>query len=240
VCTIASLIRGDKCFMLKNFDYRPVPTGWSLFEPFDDDIAHFALVDHAQQGVNSGLNSVGLGLQISRSKCGDPTPERLESRTVLNAEVLSRFNDVTKAVSHIENYASENPTMFGGNVMLADRSRISITEYFNGRSHSEILKEGFLSRANHSIFGLIDNEVENSLTRHGVMTTFADNLYQELPALSDEEIVSRCQKRLRTRPLLTENTRSSLVMDIPNKRVHYMVGAGPWKKFEFTCETVLA
>ena len=226
--------------MLKNFDYRPVPTGWSLFEPFQGDIAHFALVDHAQQGLNSGLNRSGLGLQISRSKCDNPTPERLESRTILNAEVLSRFETVTESVSHIEDYAAANPSMFGGNVMLADDNHISITEYFNGTSQSDILEEGFLVRTNHSVFGLIDNQSENSLTRFGEMTSFVETLYQELQDLSDEEILRSCREHLRTDPILTQNTRSSFVINIHRKTVHYMLGTGSWKVFEFTDEHVPA
>ena len=91
MCTIAAMIHGQKVFMLKNFDYRATPTGWVQFETFDGGHSHFALVDHAQQGLNSGLNAAGLGLEISRSGCDDPTPERDEVRTVLNGGLLRRI-----------------------------------------------------------------------------------------------------------------------------------------------------
>ena len=89
MCTIAAMARGSRTIMLKNFDYKATPTGWVWFHGFDGQHAHFALVDHAQQGLNSGLNCKGLGLQISRSRADAPTPERSELRTVLNAEVLA-------------------------------------------------------------------------------------------------------------------------------------------------------
>jgi len=240
VCTIASVIQNGKCYMLKNFDYRPVPTGWTRFEPFDDDLAHFALVDHAQQGLNSGMNSAGLGLQISRSKCNDPSPERLECRTILNAEILSRFSRVPEAVSYIEEFASMHPEMFGGNMMLADRNRISVTEYFGGNARSELLEDGYLVRANHSVFGLIDNEGENSLTRLEAMTTFAEDIYNELPRLSEGEILDKCKERLRTGPILQDATRSSFILDIGKKTIHYMLGRGPWSSFTFSLQKAVA
>ena len=240
MCTIASFIQDRKCYMLKNFDYRPVPTGWTRFEPFDDDLAHFALVDHAQQGLNSGMNRAGLGLQISRSKCADPSPERQECRTVLNAKILSRFSRVPEAVSYIEEFASTHPEMFGGNVMLADGNRISVTEYFGGTARSEILEDGYLVRANHSVFGLIENEGKNSLTRWEAMTAFAKDIYGELPHLSDGEILESCKARLRTGPILQDTTRSSFVMDIGKKTIHYMLGNGPWNSFAFSLQNAVA
>ena len=81
MCTIGAGIQHGRTYLLKNFDYAPTPTGWAFFE--GPGIPHFALVDHDQQGVNSGFNASGLALQISRSKClADVTPEREESRTV--------------------------------------------------------------------------------------------------------------------------------------------------------------
>ena len=233
MCTIASMISGDKVFMLKNFDYRATPTGWTLFETFDGGYPHFALVDHAQQGLNSGLNIAGLGLQISRSRCDDPSPEREETRTVLNGEVLSGYTTVADGVAHIERYASENPGMNGGNVMLADAGHISVTEYIGGRSKSEVLTEGYLVRANHSVFGLIDNKRGNSPLRFAEMDAFVGDLFAELRDLDSETIILRCQDRLRTPPILQERTRSSFVIDVADRRVDYCVGKGSWHTFRF-------
>ncbi len=234
MCTIAAMIHGGKTFLLKNFDYGPVPTGWTRFEPFDGDYPRFALVDHAQQGLNSGLNSAGLGLQISRSKCDDPTPEREEIRTVLNADVLARCSDVPGGVACLEAYAGEHPEMFGGNVMLADANQISVTEYFGGKTKSEILHQGYLVRANHSVFGLIDNRRGNSGTRYEAMAAFVADLYPRLPDLDRETVIERCKNRLRTPSILQERTRSSFVVDIQERRVDYRVGSGPWQTFQFT------
>ena len=86
MCTIGAVTQNSRTFLLKNFDYPPAPTGWAFFDTFDGGYPHFALVDHDQQGLNSGLNARGLALQISRSKClTNATPEREELRTVLNA-----------------------------------------------------------------------------------------------------------------------------------------------------------
>lgn len=43
-------------------------------------LSHFALVDHDQQGVNSGLNNRGLGLVISYSDIGKGEPLSLWHR----------------------------------------------------------------------------------------------------------------------------------------------------------------
>jgi hypothetical protein len=167
MCTIGAIRHEGKTFMLKNFDYGPSPTGWTYFHTFDGGHPHMALVDHGQQGVNSGLNVAGLGLLISRSrKLEEPTPERLDLRTVLNAETLTRFSDVPAAVAHVEAYAQAHPEMFGGNVILADDRHLSVTEYFGGKVRSEILEAGFLARANHSVLGVLDNRGENSTARY--------------------------------------------------------------------------
>ena len=233
MCTIAAMICGEKVFMLKNFDYRATPTGWVLFETFDGGHPHFALVDHAQQGLNSGLNAAGLGLQISRSRCEDPTPEREEIRTVLNGEVLAGCATVPEGVAHIESYASEHPEMLGGNVMLADGGHISVTEYFGGKAQSEVLTEGYRVRANHSVFGLIDNCKGNSPVRFSKMESFVASLYPQLPDLDEETIIERCRDRLRTPPILQPSTRSSFVIDIRGRRVDCCVGNGPWRTFRF-------
>ena len=194
-----------------------------------------ALVDHNQQGVNSGLNAAGLGLLISRSrKREDPTPERMELRTVLNAEVLTRFSDVPTAVAHVEAYAQAHPGMFGGNVMLANPRHLSVTEYFGGEARSEMLEEGFLARANHSVLGVVDNVAENSVARYARMTGFLEDLYPQLPDLDRETVIARCKAALREAPILNPNTRSSFVIDIQERRVDYKIGDGAWQTFRFS------
>ena len=228
MCTIGAIIQGDKSFLLKNFDYRPVPTGWAFFETFDGGYPHFGLVDHGQQGVNSGLNAAGLGLQISRSGWDDPeTPEEEELRTVLNGEVLAQCGSVAEGIARIEGYAAENPQMLGGNVMLADTERISVTEYLGGKAQSESTEEGYLARANHSVSGLVDNASEGSVFRYERMVEFLQELYAWFPTLDRDDVVDRCRKLLRQEPILNGNTRSSFVIDVGEGRVDYVVGDGP-------------
>ena len=123
--------------------------------------------------------------------------------------------------------------MIGGNVMLADGNHISVTEYFGGRAQSEILKEGFRVRANHSVFRLIDNCRGNSPIRFSEMESFVANLHPQLPDLDDEAIMERCKERLRKPPSLQESTRSSFVIDIQGRRVDCCVGNGSWRTFRF-------
>lgn len=234
MCTMAAMIRGGRTVLLKNFDYRATPTGWVHFHGFDGDREHFALVDHLQQGLNSGLNVSGLALQISRSRADDPTPERSELRTVLNAEVLATCADVAQAVSHIEAYAANHPEMLGGNVMLGDGKRISVTEYFGGRFRSECTDDGTFVRANHSVFGLIDNVREGSLRRHEAMAGFVEATCARLEDLNTEAVIARCRERLREPPILQPATRSSFVIDVASRRVDWLVGSGRWQTFRFS------
>jgi len=234
MCTIGGIVADGRTFLLKNFDYPPVPTGWAYFTPFDEGIAHFALVDHGQRGVNSGLNQAGLGLQISRSKSNDPgSRESEELRTVLNAELLTGFSSVGSAVKHVEDFASKNPQMYGGNLMMADGESVSITEYIDGKCKSEIISEGFVTRANHSIFGLLDNANDRSIARHEEMDRFVRGLYSDIPDLDCGEIIARCRDALRKPPILNPHTRSSFSICSELKRVDYMVGNGPWRVFKF-------
>ncbi|NKB70010.1 MAG: hypothetical protein GKR89_23290 [Candidatus Latescibacteria bacterium] len=234
MCTIGAVTHEGRTFLLKNFDYPAFPTGWAHFHSFDGGHDHFALVDHDQQGLNSGLNAAGLGLQISRSKCLDEdTPERVERRTVLNAEVLNRCSRVEEAVQQVEDFARAHPDMLGGNVMLADLERIAVSEYFNGQVQSEVLEKGFLARANHSILGVVDNETEDSVRRYERMVNFLQELFAWFPALDGDDIVERCRKVLRQEPLLNTHTRSSFVVDIEEQRVDYKVGDRPWQTFRF-------
>ena len=123
--------------------------------------------------------------------------------------------------------------MFGGNVMLASEDHISVTEYFGGSAKSELLETGYFIRANHSMFGLIDNQTENSLTRYAAMRTFVEELYPQLPDLDRHTIIERCKDRLRTPPILQDSTRSSFVVDIQERRVDYIVGTNAWQTFCF-------
>ena len=127
--------------------------------------------------MNSGLNEHGLALQKSQSGRRAPTPEREELRTALNAEVLARCTTVEQAVEELENHAREHPAMLGGNVMLGDSRSISVTEYFGGNAQSEILEEGVLIPANHSVFGLVENKSEDSENRYDEMAEFSKALY---------------------------------------------------------------
>jgi hypothetical protein len=234
MCTIGGVIHDGRTFLLKNFDYPPVPTGWSLFTPFNGGHPHFALVDHGQKGVNSGLNEAGLGLQISRSKSNDPDcKETEELRTVLNAELLNGFSGVEAAVEYAIDFVSRHPQMYGGNLMMADGESISIMEYLDGKSLYETVSDGHLARANHSIFGLMDNAQENSIARFEEMYRFVGGLHSEIEDLDNEEVISRCREVLRSPPILNPHTRSSFSICIELRRVDYMVGDGSWGVFQF-------
>lgn len=234
MCTMAAMIRGDKTILLKNFGFGPTPTGWAHLQTFDGGHPHFALVSHAQQGVNSGLNDRGLGLQISRLKGEDPSPEKEELRTILNGDVLARFADVPGALSHIEAFARANPGMYGSNAFLADGDHISVTEFLGGLVHSTVLEDGSLVRANHSILGLPAKCNKSSLERHAAMASFVDDIFPQLDDLDRDEVVKRCRQQLRTPPVFGPRVRSSFVIDIQELRVDYAVGAGPWRTFRFS------
>lgn len=92
------------------------------------------------------------------------------------------------------------------------------------------------ARANHSVFGTVDNVTGNSVARYDRMVGFLQELYAWLPVLDADDVVERCRRVLRLEPVLNANTRSSLVMDLNELRVHYMVAEGPWQVFDFaTC-----
>ena len=233
MCTIAAIRRDSQTILLKSFDYRPVATGWSLFEDFNGGHRQFSLVDHDQRGINSGLNEAGLALQISRSGKSGETPEREELRTVLNAEVLSTCSTVDEGVRKLESYAGDHPEMYGGNVILGDSEKISVTEYFEGSAKSEVVEDGVLVRANHSVFGLIDNRVDQSEERFEEMTAFADGLYGDLDEVDNEAAFDRCKERLRTPPIFRDTTRSSFVIDVVGRRIDHTVKTRPWRTFSF-------
>ena len=83
------------------------------------------------------------------------------------------------------------------------------------------------------MFGLIDNQKENSQTRYEAMQTFVEGLYPQLPDLDRDDIVECCKERLRSAPILQDSTRSSFVIDIQKRRVDYMVGTRAWQTFSF-------
>ncbi len=234
MCTMAAIRRGSRSILLKNVDLsKPVPVGWTTFEPFDEDYWHFAVINHGQIGVNLDLNEHGLALQISQSGRRAPTPEREELRTALSAEVLARCTTVEQAVEELETYVREHPAMLGGNVMLGDSRSISVTEYFGGNAQSRILEEGVLIRANHSVFGLAEKKSEDSENRYDEMAEFSKALYDELDNLDLGDAIGKAKARLRTPPLLRESTRSSFVISVETKRVVHMVGKRPWQSFSF-------
>jgi len=222
-CTIGAISRDGKIFLLKNFDFSVVPVSWAEFRCIQG-YDHFALIDHDQQGVNSGLNNRGLGLVISYSDIGKGGEEK---RTILNAEILSRYDNVEEAVQRIKEYAEANPDMIGGNVILADPHKIAVVEYFGGKTASDMIEEGYLARANHSIFGIVDNTTDNSQKRYKSMCSFLEDLLRDLPP--EGEVIERCKQRLRSKPILNENTRSSFVVYVQDGRIDYKIEDKEWR-----------
>jgi len=116
---------------------------------------------------------------------------------------------------------------------MADRKIITIMEYNDGKSRSEEVSDGYLARANHSIFGLMDNAQEGSIVRYEEMDKFVGGLHSEIEDLDNEEVIALCREVLRSPPILNSSTRSSFSICIELRRVDYMVGDGPWRVFQF-------
>ena len=154
---------------------------------------------------------------------------------MLNGAVLAECAVVDEAIAKIEAYAGQHPEMLGGNVMLGDREQIAVTEYFGGAARTEIVADGILARANHSVLGVVENVTESSIRRYDRMVDFLQELYAWLPTLDGEDAVARCRAILRQEPILNEYTRSSFVVDVAERRVDYLVGAtgggGRWRTF---------
>ncbi len=232
MCTIGAVICGGRSLLLKNFDYKPVPTGWAYFH--GQGHSHFALVDHDQRGVNSGMNEAGLALEISRSASPSPeSPERVELRTVLNGRILRDHASVEGALQDAKAYAQDHPEMHGGNLIMGDRSRICVIEYLAGRHSAESTSNGFLARANHSVSGLTENANDFSKLRYGKMLAFLASLHEGLDEREIDDLFGLCREFLRTYPILHDNTRSSMVMCPGELRVDYLVGEGEWQVFRF-------
>lgn len=236
MCTIGAISHANKTFVIKNFDYLPnTSLAWTRFQPFGSPFPHFALVDHFQQGVNSGMNIVGLGLVISESDPEFWENKKKELRTVINAEILANCKTVKQALKKLRAYAHAHPEMIGGNVILGDISHIAVIEYLKRKSRFAIAKQGFFARANQSFFGLRDDwdnyEVSN-VERHEKMESFLKRLFPLAPSLDREEIISRCKKVLRTKPILNKFTLSSMVMDIQKRRIEFKIGDKSWQTFQ--------
>lgn len=230
-CTIGAVKKGSRTFLLKNFDYSPTPIGWAEFT-MRGALRHFALVDHEQQGVNSGLNEAGLGLVISSSDL--PGAYRLEKRTRINARILSTCSSVNQALTLLEEYAYMNRDMRGGNFLFADKRKIAIAEHFLGRIRREVKEEGYIARANHSVLGVVNNFNEGSGRRYRAMESFLKVLYEELDGLSDEEVLERCREVLLSPPILNDNTLGHIVIIIHELSFHYAARNKSWKTFRFT------
>ena len=82
---------------------------------------------------------------------------------------------------------------------------------------SEIVEDGFLARANHSVLGVVDNETQDSVRRYERMVDFLQELYTWLPTLDGEDVLARCRAVLRQEPILNGNTRCSFIIDIPGE-----------------------
>lgn len=239
MCTIGAIRQGNRTLLLKNFDYPPpVSVSWSYFHTFGKEIPHFGLVDHFQQGVNSGLNIKRLGLVIAESDPSFWEKRKSELRTVINAELLANYKSVPRAVQRLRVYAHAHPEMIGGNVILGDVESIAVMEYLRGRTRSKIIQEGFLARANHSIFGLRDNDFDNfdvnTRNRGEEMLQFLESLFLRMPFLDREGIVRRCKRLLEKRPVFNQFTLSSMVIDIQGRRVEFKMRDGKWQTFRLT------
>ena len=99
------------------------------------------------------------------------------------------------------------------------------------RAQTEVAEAGFLARANHSVFGLIDNAGVDSVRRYEHMSAFLGDLWNEFADLDAEEVLARCREVLRQPSILRPTTRSSFVIDVRAQRVDYVVGDGPWETF---------
>lgn len=237
MCTIRAVKRGNKTFLLKNLDADQNSFGWALFDVFcPKNYPHCGLVGHTQQGVNSGLNSAGLGLVIAISR--DPFliyEKEEELRTVLNAALLAGHANVKSALAEIKRFSRTHRWMTGGNALLADKRRIAVVEHFGRKARSKSTTEGFFFRANHSVFGVVDNAYadDDSVARHQVMNDFLKKLYKDMPRLNREDIRKQCKAMLREKPVLNRRTRGSMVIDIESGRVDYCIGKTAWRTFQW-------
>ena len=236
MCTIGAISHGDKTFVIKKFDYLPdTSLAWAHFRPFGSPFAHFALVNHFQQGVNSGINTAGLGLVIAESDPAFWEKKKRELRTVINAEILAKCKNVKQALKKLRSYARAHPEMIGGNVILGDGEYIAVMEYLKGKTRFEISESGFFARANQSVFGLradFDNFELSNVDRYEKMESFLKRLFPLLPSLDRGEIIRRCKKILRTKPILNKFTLSSMILDIPKRRIEFKIGNGRWQTFQ--------
>lgn len=236
MCTIGAISRGDKTFLIKNFDYLPKTSlAWAHFQPFGSPFPHFALVDHFQQGINSGLNIRGLGLVIAESDPDFWEGKKKELRTVINAEILAKCKNVKQALIKLRKFASAHPEMIGGNFILGDHSHIAVIESLKRKFVFDTVENGFFARANQSVFGLRndwDNFEVSNIDRYEKMESFLKRLFTELPNLNREEIIRRCKNRLRTRPIFNKFTLSSMIMDIQKRRIEFKIGNRRWQTFQ--------
>jgi hypothetical protein len=229
---MGAVICGGRTILLKNFDYKPVPTGWAHF--IGQGHSHFALVDHDQKGVNSGMNDAGLALEISRSASPSPeSPERKELRTVLNGRILRDQVSVQAALREAGAYVEDHPEMYGGNLIIGNPSRICVMEHLAGRHSTKSTRNGFFARTNHSIFGMTENADEFSKLRYDKMVAFLASLHERMDEMEIDELFGLCRGLLRSHPILHDNTRSSMVMCPGELRVDYLVGDGEWQVFRF-------
>ncbi len=96
---------------------------------------------------------------------------------------------------------------------------------------SEIVEDGFLARANHSVIGVVDNETQDSVRRYERMVDFLQELYTWLPTLDGEDVLARCRAVLRQEPILNGNTRCSFIIDVEGGQVDYLLGRGRWQSY---------
>ena len=231
--TMGAIANGDKTLMLMNLDRAPAAERWAFLPGSGTDHRHFALLAHGRQGVDSGLNEAGLALQTSGSRHDGPdAPGRDEPGTVLHGQVLAACRTVAAGVAMIEAHAQRHPGMLGGHVMLAEAGSIAVIEYPGGRAVAETTANGYLARADHSLLGAADEATADRVVRYERMVEFLQELYAWFPALDSDDVVARCRTFLRQEPVLSPHTSTSLVMDVDDRRVHYMVGEEAWRVFD--------
>jgi predicted choloylglycine hydrolase len=237
-CTIGVVKKNGRVFMLKNFDYWDVPVAFADFSLPKNNVEsykHFALVDHHQPGINSGMNECGLGLLISAS--GLPAFQGIEKRTWINARILSKCKSVKEAIDMFENYAYLERNLRGGNFMFADKDSMAVVEYFKGKTkHEYTEKDGWLVRANHSTLGVVDNLRESSQVRYVQMVDFISKLYDKMDDVntsSDQQIITECKDLLLTPPIFNTGTLAHLVLDITNVDFYHSKRGCEWKIHKF-------
>ena len=212
---MAALAQGGRTVLLGNFD--AVDAAWNQRSEYEYGAADWAMENRVENAMPTALNDAGLAQLWITAEGG-----------VCQREVFSTCQDVHSGIAHIESVSTKG-ALEQSQVVLAESQCIAQIAYGPKQTEREVRVQGYFVCEDGDQCSAVEAHEEALSLRSERMYEGIEDLYAWFPILDNEDLVERCRALLRQEPVRREDTSLSVVMDMQERRVDWLVSGAQWQ-----------